>query len=38
MNKKEFTASYLEKADRALSGARLLMAGANFEGACSRAY
>ena len=31
-------AGYFEKAERALSGARLLLAAEDTEGACNRAY
>ena len=38
MSRVASAASYFHKAERALSGARLLLAGEDAEGACNRAY
>jgi uncharacterized protein (UPF0332 family) len=38
VSRKPTFAAYMEKALRALSGARLLLSGADSEGACNRAY
>ncbi len=38
MSRTTTAASYFRKAERALSGARLLLAGKDAEGACDRAY
>jgi len=38
MSRTTTAAAYFRKAERALSGARLLLAGGDAEGACNRAY